>query len=119
MFSALFNIAIPISKAASTSSTITTISKLDFPGSAAVSTTMRFLLVTFLIIIFTCPVFANELSFGHLVVDSNGPANMHIKSVGDLNGDGLEDLIIAGTNGEIVWYENSSLTLFNQIQLFL
>ncbi|MHC4402277.1 MAG: FG-GAP repeat domain-containing protein [Planctomycetota bacterium] len=30
---------------------------------------------------------------------------MHTKSVGDLNGDGLTDLIVAGTGGVLVWYE--------------
>jgi len=47
--------------------------------------------------------------FRHVTVDKNGPADMHTKSVGDLNGDGLVDLVVAGTRGTIVWYENPSL----------
>jgi hypothetical protein len=47
----------------------------------------------------------DALQFRHVVVDREAPDNMHTKSVGDLNGDGLTDLIVAGTGGVLVWYE--------------
>ena len=46
-----------------------------------------------------------EVLFKHVIVDEDGPADIHTKSVGDLNGDGFIDLIVAGTKGTIVWYE--------------
>ena len=51
-----------------------------------------------------------NINFKHIIIDQDGPAGgIHIKSVGDLNGDGLEELLVAGTAGTIVWYENPSL----------
>jgi|GEM_PF-553146 len=53
------------------------------------------------------------LDFAHVTVDNSGPdwsgsQGMHIKTIGDLNGDGRTDLIVAGSLlGEpIVWYES-------------
>ena len=41
------------------------------------------------------------------VIDSNGPSDIWQKSVGDINGDGLPDLIAGGRNGGgLVWYQN-------------
>ena len=51
-----------------------------------------------------------EIPFKHVVVDDDGPLDVQIKAVGDLNGDGFPDLIVAGTNGTIVWYENPKWT---------
>jgi len=45
------------------------------------------------------------LSFSRVVVDSASPADPWEKSVGDLNSDGLPDLIVSGSNGPVVWYE--------------
>ena len=50
-----------------------------------------------------------DINFKYVVIDENGPGDIHTKSVGDLNGDGLEDLLVAGTGGAIAWYENPSL----------
>jgi hypothetical protein len=44
------------------------------------------------------------------VVDAAGPENMHVKAVGDINGDGFVDLIVAGTGGELLWYEYPNWT---------
>ena len=51
-----------------------------------------------------------EIPFKHAVVDDDGPLDVQIKAVGDLNGDGFPDLIVAGTNGTMVWYENPKWT---------
>ena len=48
----------------------------------------------------------DQVAFHHVVVDDQGPPDMHTKTVGDLNGDGRLDLIVAGTKGVIVWYES-------------
>lgn len=48
-----------------------------------------------------------KVSFEHVVVDADGPLDMWLKSVGDLNGDGRPDLIAGGhEEGGLVWYEN-------------
>ena len=46
-----------------------------------------------------------DKSFAHVIIDTSAPSDMHIKSTGDMNGDRLPDLIVAGKNGEIIWYE--------------
>jgi sugar phosphate isomerase/epimerase len=49
----------------------------------------------------------HPLAFQHVVVDANGPQDLWLKSVGDLNGDGRPDLIAGGhRSGGLVWYEN-------------
>jgi hypothetical protein len=45
-----------------------------------------------------------NVPFKHVVIDRSGPANMHSKAAGDINGDGFVDLVVAGTGGEIYWY---------------
>jgi hypothetical protein len=52
-----------------------------------------------------------QMSFEHVVVDASGPQSIWGKSVGDLNHDGLPDLIAGGRQGGgLLWYENPSWT---------
>ncbi|MEJ1963982.1 MAG: ThuA domain-containing protein [Gammaproteobacteria bacterium] len=44
-------------------------------------------------------------TFARQVVDETSPKDPWEKSIGDLNGDGLPDLIVAGAFGPTVWYE--------------
>ena len=34
-----------------------------------------------------------EIPFQHVVVDDDGPMDMHSKGIGDINGDGFPDLV--------------------------
>ncbi len=49
-----------------------------------------------------------QVPFRHVLVDAAGPGEMQIVQVGDLDGDGSSDLIIAGRTSDIVWYEERS-----------
>lgn len=48
--------------------------------------------------------------FEHVIVDADGPENPHTKTVGDLNGDGRVELIVASSaGGPLVWYDLADL----------
>lgn len=49
-----------------------------------------------------------QIPFNQILVDGSAPSDMHTKSVGDLDGDGRSDLLVAGTGGAIVWYEDAT-----------
>lgn len=45
------------------------------------------------------------LHFEHVIVDEDNPADPHCKGVGDLDGDGCVDLVVAGNRaGGLYWY---------------
>jgi hypothetical protein len=47
------------------------------------------------------------ISFNHVIIDGNGPSDPWTKSIGDINDDGLMDLIVGGhDSGGLVWYKN-------------
>ncbi len=49
---------------------------------------------------------AQALSFEHVVIDANNPLNPHCKALGDIDGDGLIDAIVASSKAEgMFWYE--------------
>jgi hypothetical protein len=47
-----------------------------------------------------------KIQFEHAIIDDRGPDDPHIKTVGDINGNGLADVLVASSNGgPLVWYE--------------
>jgi hypothetical protein len=53
---------------------------------------------------------AADVPFAYRVIDPNGPYEMHVTATGDLSGDGKPDVVAAGTDGLVVWYEWPSWT---------
>ncbi|MBI4659126.1 MAG: VCBS repeat-containing protein [Verrucomicrobia bacterium] len=46
----------------------------------------------------------SEIRFERQTLDDHGPKDPWVKTVGDLNGDKLPDIIVGGQNGPLVWY---------------
>jgi len=45
--------------------------------------------------------------FEHVIIDENGPADPHVKSTGDIDGDGAADPVAASSaGGPLVWYRS-------------
>lgn len=56
---------------------------------------------------FVQPGRAESMLFRHVVIDAEGPEDPWGKGVGDIDGDGLPDIVIGGhSSGELVWYRN-------------
>lgn len=52
-----------------------------------------------------------RIHFNHVIIDAEGPADPHIKALGDINGDGIAEVIIPSSNGgPLVWYEYPNWT---------
>jgi hypothetical protein len=49
---------------------------------------------------------AGTIRFSSRTVDSQGPLNPWVKITGDLDGDGIPDLIVGGQKGPLVWYRS-------------
>ncbi|MGV8090830.1 MAG: FG-GAP repeat domain-containing protein [Mangrovibacterium sp.] len=51
-----------------------------------------------------------QMNFQRVVVDANGPKDPYGKTTGDIDGDGLTDLVVGGASGGgIVWYKNPGI----------
>jgi len=51
---------------------------------------------------------AKDVSLRYRMIDTQGPYEIHTTAVGDLNGDRISDVLAAGTDGNIFWYESPS-----------
>ena len=46
------------------------------------------------------------VSVTHVIIDAEGPHNPHIKTAGDLDGDGADEVVVASSaGGPLVWYD--------------
>ena len=51
------------------------------------------------------PFSAPGISAKYVTVDEHGPIDPHVKTAGDLNGDGVDEVVVASSaGGELVWY---------------
>jgi hypothetical protein len=49
---------------------------------------------------------AQPIQFEHVVIDADGPLDPHVKTAGDVDGDGYPDIVVASSkNGPLVWYQ--------------
>jgi FG-GAP-like repeat len=53
---------------------------------------------------------AAQVDFGYEVIDADGPADPWGKSFGDLDGDGLPELLVQGNGGDLVAYHPPTFT---------
>ena len=57
------------------------------------------------------PAASAELTFQQVTIDPTNPRNPHCKTLGDIDGDGLLDAIVASSNGDgMYWYEHPTWT---------
>ena len=47
---------------------------------------------------------AADITFDHVILDRDGPKDPWAKMIGDIDGDGFVDVVIAGRGGPMVWY---------------
>ena len=59
-------------------------------------------------VVSTTPVLFAQIPFQHVIIDPSPASDPHCKAIGDLNGDGYTDVVIAARGGEIDWYEDRS-----------
>lgn len=71
--------------------------------------TLKFPSLAALIAVVAVPAACGAL-FQEVVIDTSPPVDPWMKAVGDLNGDGMLDLVLSGRSGPLVWYENPSWT---------
>jgi hypothetical protein len=49
----------------------------------------------------------SAVRFQRVVIDEDGPRDPHVKAVGDINGDGVAEVVVASSaGGPLVWYEH-------------
>jgi len=66
-------------------------------------------LATALAVVIGAGPLAAQPGFHDEVVDDAGPPDPWGKSAGDVNGDGLVDLLVQGNGGDLVWYSSPAL----------
>ncbi len=52
------------------------------------------------------PATKKNVEFKHVVIDKQGPTNPWAKIICDIDGDGLDDIVIGGQKGPLVWYRS-------------
>ena len=54
----------------------------------------------------SCKYYSKFITFQLQIVDSIPPTNPWAKIAADVNSDGLEDIVVGGQNGPLVWYQS-------------
>jgi hypothetical protein len=65
---------------------------------------MRIILLSIIVLGINLSLSAADWKFEHVVVDENGPNDPWVKSFGDMNGDGLNDIVIGGRGKDVIVY---------------